>query len=52
MKVFDDGRDINCGFVGFPTIIIGDEAEGGEGDFGFAAESGFRAVGHADEVEA
>lgn len=52
VEVVDHGSDVDCGFVGFPAIVIGDETERGESDFGFAAEAGFWCVGHADEVEA
>ena len=52
VEVFDDDCDIDRGFVGFPAIIVRDHAERCEGDFRFAAESGFRSVGHSDEIEA
>lgn len=52
MEVGDDGGDIDGGFVVFPAIVIGDEAECGEGDFCFAAEACFWGVCHADEVGA
>ena len=51
MEISDDGCDINRGFISFPTIVIRDEAQGREGNFSFAAESGLGGVGHADEVE-
>ena len=48
---FEDGGGVDCFFVGLPAVVVGDHAQGGEGDFGFASELGFGDVGHPDEVE-
>jgi len=38
--------------VRFPAVVVGDHAEGGEGDFSFTGKLGFGGIRHADEVEA
>ena len=47
-----DGLGADGFFLVFPAIVVCDHGEGGEGDFGFAGEFGFREVSHADDVEA
>ena len=50
-EVADDLLGGDRFLLDFPAVVIGDHAECGEGDFGFAGEFSFGQVGHADDVE-
>ena len=50
VEILDHGFYFYGGFVRFPAIIVCHESQCCRCDFRFAAESGFRAVRHADDV--